>query len=166
MADWARIFEAPKDSKPSTCCNDGSASFRAVTTAAPPATLQQDEIGCRRWKSKTGITVYTELDEPLDRICFRRRIFETKLGLVRLGPEDIQPEDCVVILLRGPVPYVIRRLKEGDRTHTFIRECYVLRAIGGEGLKHLHCELQALGHYLGPCGPPICNGGLEDFEFM
>ncbi|KAK4451144.1 heterokaryon incompatibility protein-domain-containing protein, partial [Podospora aff. communis PSN243] len=163
VADWAMFFKAPTDSEPSTCCTDASVSFRAVTTAAPPTTLQREEIGCRRWKSKTGITALAELGKPLDRVCFGRRIFETESGLVGLGPDGMQPGDRIVVLLGGPTPYVIRRIKEDDRTHSFIGECYVLGAMGGEGLKHLHDELRVLGHYLGPCGAPICNAKLQDF---
>ncbi|KAK0633832.1 heterokaryon incompatibility protein-domain-containing protein [Immersiella caudata] len=166
LARWADMFEAPEGCDPSACCSDARASFRAVTTAAPPTTLQGEEIGCRRWKSKTGIATHLELDGSLGRVCYGRQVFETESGLVGLGPEGMQPGDRVVILLGGPVPYVIRKQKGDEQAHTFIGECYVLGAMGGEGLKHLHDELQALGHYLGPCGPPICEGKLQAFEIV
>ncbi len=75
----------------------------------------------------------------------------------------MRPGDHVVILLGGPVPYVLRKSRD-KQTNMFIGESYVLGAMGGEALRHLHDELQALGHYSGPCGPPICAGKLESFE--
>ena len=63
-----------------------------------------------------------------------------------------------------PSPYSCRKATEADeRAHTFIGECYVLGAMGGEALSHLRDELEALEHYLGPCGRPVCDAKLERF---
>lgn len=106
------------------------------------------------------------MDKPLDPVCHGRRIFETDSGLVGLGPAKMELEDKVVVLLGGPLPYVLRKCDNKEKQNIFIGECYVLGAMAGEALAHLREELEGLGHQLGICGPPICDSKLETFKII
>lgn len=166
VQDWEHFFKGDNNdiefihSSPQNTV----ASFRALVTAAAPFTLEsQSKIGCRAWKWYTGLKGLEAADKVLDPICRGRRMFEIESGLLGLGPSTMYPGDRVVVLLGGPVPYVLRKHKEH---YSFIGECYILGAMAGEAICHLKDDLEKRGCYLGSCGPPICNAKLEDFEIV
>jgi hypothetical protein len=172
--DWAKFFEL-NDGKKKRDSIDyeeqhkasklAQSCFEATTTAAPPCSLQKEAVvSCRSWKCERGGKVIAGLTtDKLDPLCEGRRMFETESGLLGLGPEGLKDGDCIMVLLGGPVPYVLRR---EESRYRFIGECYVFGAMSGEALSHLRYELEAMGHQLGPCGASICNAKLEKFVIL
>ena len=171
--DWGRFFELGDGRFKFKTDYDGQrlvqSSFEATVTAAPPSSLQRDTVdSCRNWKCDGGKKLIarclsTVIKGTKSAVCEGRRLFETQSGLLGLGPEGMEEGDCIVVLLGGPVPYVLR--SEGER-YRFVGECYILGAMGGEALSHLGDELEAMGHQLGPCGAPICDAKLEKFMIL
>ena len=65
------------------------------------------------------------------------RFFVTSGGRPGLGPPDMQAGDCVVVLMGGNVPYILRKSQQdSESTHqnvySFIGECYVHDAMDGQ----------------------------------
>jgi hypothetical protein len=51
-----------------------------------------------------------------------RRVFVTRNGSIGMGPTIVRPGDEVVVLFRGPMPYVLRRRNDH---HVLIGDCYI-----------------------------------------
>lgn len=43
-------------------------------------------------------------------------------GALGVGPRAVRPDDCVVVLYGGKVPYIVR---ESGPSYEFVGECYV-----------------------------------------
>lgn len=62
--------------------------------------------------------------------CHDRRLFRTKRGWLGLGPRCMRPDDLLVVLHGGPMPYILR--PAGDGKFLFMGECYVSAIARGE----------------------------------
>ncbi|KAI0907564.1 hypothetical protein F4823DRAFT_641300 [Ustulina deusta] len=56
-------------------------------------------------------------------LCTRKRFFRTRIGRMGLGSVGIKPGDIVVVLLRGSVPFVLRKAHRGS--YYLIGDSYV-----------------------------------------
>jgi hypothetical protein len=65
--------------------------------------------------------------------CHGRSFFVTHKGLMGLGPAEMQPEQVVVVLLGGRVPFVLCRQEE-DR-YQLVGECYTHGFMKGEAMQ-------------------------------
>jgi hypothetical protein len=61
----------------------------------------------------------------------RRVFFVTSKGLIRLGPADARPTDCVYTLIGREVPFVLRTTDTAEE-YQLVRETYVHGIINGE----------------------------------
>lgn len=82
-----------------------------------------------------------------------------------LGPAALQEGDIIVVLLGGPVPYLLRPAA-GLHTYTLVGECYVHGIMNGEALHHVRDEAEASGCMLPPTSVPICHSPLEAFTLI
>jgi len=67
--------------------------------------------------------------ENINSACQGRSFFLTASGFFGIGPAETRPLDTIVILLGGPVPFVLRLL---GGYHIMIGECYVGDIMQGE----------------------------------
>ena len=77
-----------------------------------------------------------------------RRIFATDSGFLGLGPQHLQPNDLVCVLLGAEVPFILRELQQdavtsfpwrfwrnSSRCYELVGECYIHGIMDGEFLK-------------------------------
>lgn len=62
--------------------------------------------------------------------CNDRRIFRTNKGWMGLGPRCMRPDDLLVVLDGGPMPYILRPADAGK--FLFMGDCYVSNIARGE----------------------------------
>lgn len=76
--------------------------------------------------------------EAAGRACHRRSFFITKAGFFGIGPDILEEEDSVVVLLGADVPFVIREKEKcGYRSdgYALIGECYVRGLMTGDTIR-------------------------------
>lgn len=66
------------------------------------------------------------------RMCWGRRFFITRDGLIGLGPELMKERDILVVLFGAKVPFILRPIEGGYR---LIGECYSPQLMEGEAVK-------------------------------
>lgn len=91
----------------------------------------------------------------------RRQLFTTKTGSLGLGPDIALKGDIVVILLGGPVPYILRPVDGPESTYQLIGECYIDGIMHGEALHHVRKEAEAMRCRLAPTSSGPCSSPLE-----
>ena len=64
-----------------------------------------------------------------------RKMFQTKLGYLGIGPERIEPDDRVVIFRGAKTPFIIWARDRVTKSYYLVGECYVLGLMDGEGLE-------------------------------
>ena len=64
--------------------------------------------------------------------CLKRRFFVTAAGRMGLGPRCMQPEDIVVVLRGGKMPFVLRKK---DDSYWLLGEAYVHGIMDGEAVQ-------------------------------
>ncbi|KAH7333797.1 hypothetical protein BKA66DRAFT_435785 [Pyrenochaeta sp. MPI-SDFR-AT-0127] len=69
----------------------------------------------------------------IKRMTFGRRLFQTRAGLIGLGPGFAEIGDLVCVLSGGHVLYVLRE-KNQCSLYEFVGECYVHGMMDGEAL--------------------------------
>lgn len=63
--------------------------------------------------------------------CNDRKLFRTSKGWLGLGPRCMRPDDSLVVLDGGPMPYILRPT-EGTNQFLFMGDCYVSAIRRGE----------------------------------
>ena len=80
--------------------------------------------------------------------CLGRSLFSIAGSYaINLGPEDVLPDDLVVILFGGTVPYVLRESgpsgidqETENPVYEFIGECYVDEYMDGSYVKNINAD--------------------------
>ncbi len=89
---------------------------------------------------KSGFSNDIRLQNPVAVLLYRaylrrwhaRCLFESKNGMLVLGPEAMREGDVIVHLLGGVPPYVLRPV---DGLWTFVGECYVYALVDGDAVQ-------------------------------
>lgn len=90
-----------------------------------------------------------------------RQLFTTKAGSLGLGPDIALEGDIIVVLLGGPVPYILRPFDGAGSAYQLVGECYIDGIMHGEALHHVRGEAEAMGCRLPPTSSGPCLSPLE-----
>ncbi|KAF3045512.1 hypothetical protein E8E12_008825 [Didymella heteroderae] len=84
------------------------------------------------WFEEKGLESSVEIYRGLSaKYCHDRRLFRTSKGWLGLGPRCMRPNDRLVCLDGGPVPYILRPT-DHPNCFWFMGECYVYAIARGE----------------------------------
>ena len=67
--------------------------------------------------------------------CAWRQTFETKGGLIGVGPRSVAEGDVICILFGADIPFVIR--PQGAAAYSVVGECYIGPLMRGEAVQKL-----------------------------
>ncbi len=67
----------------------------------------------------------------LEHLFEERHLFETEMGYIGMGPQDLQDGDYVCVLAGGKVPFALRKVNEFYR---LVDGCFMMGFMDGEAM--------------------------------